>query len=211
MFLLEFYQSRTQNRVFKERYPVYVRRAAIIAITLHILLFVLSPPFSFEPYELKAAEEFEVIDVPPEVEIPKPPKDIPRPKPPVVVPEDPDTDELPKTSPHDFDDFPPPPPPGGPGAEPFLWFDELPELIHFVAPSYPDLAREAGIEGMVRIKVVVGVDGKVVDAEVISSDVTPAMEDAALEAARQCTFKPASQRHVPVQVCILIPYAFRLN
>jgi protein TonB len=211
MFALQLYQSQTRNRVFKERYPLYVRRAAILAIALHVLLFVLSPPFAFKPYELKAAGELEVIAVS-EIEIPERPQDVPRPKPIVLAADDDPTDDVPVTTFNEFDELPYPPPPAGSGAnEVFLAFDEEPEPIHVVAPAYPDLAREAGIEGTVRIKVVIGVDGKVVQADVISSEVTRAMELAALEAAKRCTFRPARQRHVPVPATIVIPYVFRLN
>ncbi|MCP4247324.1 MAG: TonB family protein, partial [bacterium] len=54
-------------------------------------------------------------------------------------------------------------------------------------------------------------EGKVVDATVVASDVTPAMERAALAAARKCTFKPAEQQGKPVKVAVVIPFEFRLN
>jgi len=63
----------------------------------------------------------------------------------------------------------------------------------------------------VRFKVLVGEDGKVIRAEVIDSDVTPAMEKAAVEAARRCRFKPAKQRTVPVKAQVMIPFQFKLN
>ena len=101
--------------------------------------------------------------------------------------------------------------PGGGDSGVFLAFDEPPTLSYFEAPVYPDLAREAGIEGTVRVKVLVAEDGKVLSATLISSDVTTAMEKAALAAAKRCRFNPAKQRTRPVKAHVMIPFHFRLN
>ena len=93
----------------------------------------------------------------------------------------------------------------------FLAFDEPPSLSFYEPPKYPSLARDAGIEGTVAIKVLVSEEGKVIDAVVLSSDVTPAMEKAALAAAWKCRFRPAKQRTVPVRAHVMIPFQFQLN
>jgi len=90
-------------------------------------------------------------------------------------------------------------------------FDEPPVPIHFEKPSYPQFSRDSGIEGSVAVKVMVGKDGKVTDAVVLDSDVTAEMEQAALRAARNCTFEPGKQRGVPVPVVVVIPFEFRLS
>lgn len=200
------------NKEFKGKYPKYVRNALIGAVVFHTLVFVLSPPFSFKPYRLKE-EQFEVVDIPDNIEIPPPPKEIAMPQVPVEAAddEDADTEDLPETTFDDFEDMPPPPPPGGGGTGVFLAFDQPPTLVHFDRPVYPELAREAGIEGTVRIKVLVGEDGKVVTVALITSDVTPAMEKAALAAAKRCRFNPAKQRTTPVKAHVVIPFHFRLN
>jgi len=200
------------NKLFKAGYSKYVRYALFGAVLFHVLLFVLSPPFTFKPYRLKE-ETFEVVDVPDNIEIPPPPKEIAMPQVPVEAADDEEADaeELPETTFDDFDDMPPPPPPSGGDGGVFLAFDEPPELTYFEAPDYPSLAREAGIEGTVRIKVLVGEDGKVMQASIISSDVTAAMEKSALKAARRCRFNPAKQRTRPVKAHVMIPFHFRLN
>ncbi|MHC4178614.1 MAG: energy transducer TonB, partial [Planctomycetota bacterium] len=91
------------------------------------------------------------------------------------------------------------------------FFDELPRATRQVVPEYPALAREAGIEGVVHIEVVVGADGKVEGARVVRSDVTSAMEQAAVAAARQCRFEPARQAGRPVRARVVIPFQFRLH
>ncbi|MBW2455984.1 MAG: TonB family protein, partial [Deltaproteobacteria bacterium] len=65
-----------------------------------------------------------------------------------------------------------------------------PKPLTYVAPRYPDAAREAGIEGAVILKLTISMDGKVVAAAVH----TPAghgFDEAAREAAKKLTFEPA--------------------
>ena len=61
------------------------------------------------------------------------------------------------------------------------------------------------------LKVLIGLDHEVRQAVVISSDVTTAMEDAAIEAALKCLYKPAKQQGVEVEVWASIRINFRLN
>jgi protein TonB len=107
----------------------------------------------------------------------------------------------------------PPPPPAGDGVDggAFIAFDEPPVLVEFVTPEYPLIYREAGIEGTVQVRVLVGVDGNVLDAKVLSSDAAIEMQQAAIEAAMKCRFKPAKQRTTPVKAHVMIPFVFRLD
>ncbi len=202
---------QTANTEFKAGYKKTVRNAVYGAVLLHIAAFVFSPPFTFEPYKLKE-EKFEVVEVPDDIVIPPPPQDIPQPTVPVAAADDEATEE--EVAPTTFDSFeelPPPPPPSGGGGDVFLAFDEPPQLIEFVPPEYPPLAREAGIEGVVLVKVLVNEQGKVLDASVLSSDVTPQMEQEAVKAAMKCRFRPAKQRTIAVKAQVAIPFGFRLN
>jgi protein TonB len=202
----------TANTQFKRGYSKYIRNAIWGAFFLHFVMFIASPEWTIKPYSLKE-EQFEVVDVPDNIEIPPPPAEIQPPKVPVEAADDDDAEdeEIAPTTFDSFDDMPPPPPPTGGGGNVFLAFDEPPSLIDFVAPKYPSLAREAGIEGTVAIRVVVSEEGKVIQASILSSDVTPAMEKAALEAAKKCKFRPAKQRTVPVKAAVMIPFQFLLN
>lgn len=209
-----FHATATANVEFKAKYGKYIRWSLIGAVIVHAILFIFSPPFTFKPYQLRE-EKFEVIDLPENIEIPPPPQEVQMPTVPVEAASDEEADDaqdLPETT---FDDFSqmPPPPPSDSGADSgiFLAFDEPPILVDFVTPRYPDLAREAGFEGTVRVRVLVDEQGKVIDADVISSDVSPAMDQAAIEAAMKCRFKPAKQRTTPVKAHVMIPFNFRLK
>jgi len=148
-----------------------------------------------------------------QINIPPPPKEIALPQVPVEAAEgDEDTeDDMAPTTFDSFEDMPPPPPPSSGGGDVFLAFDEAPQLIYFESPEYPPLARDAGIEGTVAVKVLVNEQGKVVSAEVLQSDVTPAMERAAVAAAKKCKFRPAKQRTIAVRAHVMIPFQFQLT
>ena len=202
----------TANTQFKAKYGRYLRVSLIWAVVIHVGAFVFSPEFTFKPYKL-TEETFEVVELPANIEIPPPPKEVALPQVPVAAAEgDEDTDEdIAPTTFDSFEDMPPPPPPTSGGGDVFLAFDEPPVLLDYVSPAYPALARDAGIEGTVAIRVLVDEHGKVVSADVLSSDVTPAMERAALAAAKQCRFRPAKQRTIPVKAHVMIPFQFQLT
>ncbi len=76
---------------------------------------------------------------------------------------------------------------------------------------YPEIAREAGIEGTVTIEALIGRRGLVEDARVISGIPNTGLDQAALDAILQTTFSPALQMGKPVPVRIAIPIKFRLK
>jgi len=202
----------TANAEFKARYGKYIRNSLWLAILIHVSVFVFSPEFTFKPYKLKE-EKFEVVDVPDDITIPPPPKEIAPPQVPIAAASDEDVSdqEIAPTTFESFEDMPPPPPPSSGSSAAFLAFDEAPVLTSFVSPKYPPLAREAGIEGTVAVRVLVSEEGKVISADVLSSDVTPAMEKAAVAAALKCRFRPAKQRTIPVKAMVMIPFHFQLH
>jgi protein TonB len=187
------------------------KTAFLVAVTMLLALFVFFPPFEFKPYELQAQDSTIVVDVVPIVDIPPPPKEVPHPPVDIDPVDDPDaTDEVPENAIDDLLKVPPPPIDSG-VRRPYVPFDELPVPKYIVKPQYPAMAREAGFEGTVRLKVLIGLNHKVLDAVVEWSDVTPEMEQAAVEAALQCRYKPAKQQGVEVEVWAAIRIDFRLN
>lgn len=89
--------------------------------------------------------------------------------------------------------------------------DEMPELIRGDDPVYPDIARMAAVEGTVRIRMLVGKNGRVLEARVEPRGSVPMLDDAAIAAAMTCVFKPAFASGHPVPVWVSRPYRFRLN
>ncbi|MEO0161311.1 MAG: TonB family protein [candidate division WOR-3 bacterium] len=100
----------------------------------------------------------------------------------------------------------PPPPPVTPPKPSVI---TRPEPIKRVLPKYPEAARAIGATGKVIVKVVVGIDGKVKSATIYSSFGNPACEEAALAAAKQWEFKPATKDGEPFEQTIQIPFDFK--
>jgi protein TonB len=201
------------NVKFKKGYNRYLRNSLFGAIAIHFLIFYFTPQFEFKPYVLREAY-FEAIDLPEQFDIPPPPQEVAQPAIPMEAAEGEEVDDEADIAPTTFDDIdalPPPPPPPSEQSQAFYAFDEPPVLIKHISPRYPDLARQAGIEGTVLLRVLVGKDGKVISASVLQSDVTPMMEKAAVAAAKQFRFKPAKQRTVPVKATMMVPIRFKLH
>ena len=96
-----------------------------------------------------------------------------------------------------------------PGLGEYVYVEELPEAIKRVAPRYPDLAREAGVDGTVLVQALVDKGGKVRDVRVQKS--IPMLDQAAVDAVKQWTFKPALSNNKPVAVWVAVPVKFSLN
>ncbi len=77
-----------------------------------------------------------------------------------------------------------------------------------VLPVYPELARRAGIQGVVRLSIVVGYQGLVSDIKVISGH--PLLIPAALDAVQQWEYRPAILNGQPVQVETEVSIPFKL-
>jgi len=106
----------TANALFKAKYRKYIDIALSISLGVHLLAFAVVPHIEINPHKTDL-DELEVIEIPPEIEIPPPPKEIQRPKIPIETldeeVEEEDTIEDTTFNPEDLPDAPPPPPPGG--------------------------------------------------------------------------------------------------
>jgi len=78
-----------------------------------------------------------------------------------------------------------------------------------VAPVYPQVAKEARIQGVVILEVTIGTDGKVKDSKVIRS--VKALDAAAINAVSAWEFKPTVVNGQAVQVITTIPINFTLE
>lgn len=202
------------NDEFKAQYNKYLRWSALVAILLVLIGAMISPTYIPNPYKLRQ-EEFEVVDVDDQEIIDIPPPPVEAPPPPKVIEAAPDDEvdddvEIADTlmdldmaissSMPSFDM----------GDEGFVASSTNPMITHFAKPKYPEMARRAQIEGTVIVKVLVGPDGNVKDAQVLQG-VNPLLNRAALEAARKCKFIPGKQRNIPVKAWMALPFNFRLN
>lgn len=88
--------------------------------------------------------------------------------------------------------------------------EKYPMILMNPSPQYPDLARSAGIEGTVYVKMWVAKDGTVKTAEVVKSS-SEIFDQAALDAAKKWLFTPAIMNSRPVSVFVTVPFKFRLS
>lgn len=203
------------NDLFKAQYNKYLRWASLIAVVLTLIFFLVTPMYTPNPYKLRQ-EEFEVVDIDDQevIDIPPPPKEAP--PPPKVIEAAPDDEvaddvEIADTL-MDLDTAITSSMPSfnlNEGAG-FVASSENPSIIQWAKPEYPEIARRAQIEGTVIVKVLVGPDGSVKDAQVLQG-VNPMLNKAAIAAARKCKFRPGKQRNIPVKAWMALPFAFRLH
>jgi TonB family protein len=75
--------------------------------------------------------------------------------------------------------------------------------------SYPEIAREADIEGRVVVKVLVGIDGSIVRIGSITGP--EVFHDEVASKVRNLEFTPGLQNGRAVEVWVSVPFNFRLN
>ena len=80
-----------------------------------------------------------------------------------------------------------------------------------VRPIYPDLAKRAGIEGIVIIEAVIDKSGDVIDARILRGIPKSGCDEAAIEAVLQWKYKPATLNGTPVDVFMTVTVTFELN
>ncbi len=114
----------------------------------------------------------------------------------------------------------PPPPPPPPASSPSGQTPEAPGRIHVAAnvqqmnlvsqvpPVYPELAKQARIQGIVSMSAVIGKDGRVVELKVHRGH--PLLIQAAMDAVRQWVYRPTLLNGEPVQVATEIEVTFTL-
>lgn len=104
------------------------------------------------------------------------------------------------------------PEPAEPDIDAMIEVDEYPSPLTTVNPAYPEDARTKGVEGTVWLKVLVDRKGTVAKAVVAKrTDGSESMERAAIDAAKQWTFKPATVKAETVSIWVAIPFKFKLG
>jgi protein TonB len=112
-----------------------------------------------------------------------------------------------------------PGPPMPPDAEP-LYAEAAPveetpvvwnlKLIEMTPPIYPPRCLRMGIEGLVRIRVLVGENGRPQEVTIGKSSGESALDNAAIDAVRDWRFEPARRNGVPVRAWAIVPVEFKL-
>ncbi len=213
----------TENDRFKRSFGSWFWGSMITATVFHFMLFQFWPTQTAEDVSF-AAEELEVIELPPEIEIPPPPEAISRPATPVMAVTDIDDDITiaPTTfADNPVDDLPPPPTDDGvselSAAPRFTPMTVRPEILNrsevqaALMRLYPPILRDAGIGGSVTVWFFISEQGLVLDRRVSESSGHIPLDEAALEVADVFRFSPALNREQIVQVWIQLPITFQVQ
>lgn len=87
-----------------------------------------------------------------------------------------------------------------------------PKVLEQVGPRYPRRARAEGIEGLVLVRLIIGVDGRVEPDSTRILRSIPELDEAAIAAVTQWRFTPALGHHgKPVRVRVDVPVQFILK
>ncbi len=93
----------------------------------------------------------------------------------------------------------------------FVKVERIPVMIYEYKPKYPSLAEQAGLTGKVVIWAVVDEEGSVIRAMVYVSSGIASLDEAALEAAYKCRYRPGIQNGYPVVVPVTYTVEFELD
>jgi TonB family protein len=83
------------------------------------------------------------------------------------------------------------------------------KLVQTAAPVYPPLARQARIEGKVKLHIIVGTDGAVKEEQVISGH--PLLVQSALDAVKKWKYRPTTIEGKPTEVDTTVEIIFKLR
>lgn len=92
----------------------------------------------------------------------------------------------------------------------FVPVEQQPVPVKQVNPEYPEIARRAGVEGTVWVKILVDKEGRAKKAVIMKSD-NDIFNENAIKAALGWVFTPAMMNNGPVAVWAAVPFRFKLN
>ncbi len=97
-----------------------------------------------------------------------------------------------------------------PGMNDFFLVDKNPQVETPAIPQFPELAKQAGVEGTVYVKVLVNKKGIPTKAVVIKSD-NEVFNQPSIDAAMKFKFTPAIKDDKPIAVWVVLPFRYRLG
>jgi protein TonB len=84
-----------------------------------------------------------------------------------------------------------------------------PKKVKHVNPDYPDIAKQARVQGVVILECTISPQGKVMDTKILRG--IPLLNESALAAVRQWVYTPTLLNGVPVPVIMTVTVNFRLQ
>ena len=95
-------------------------------------------------------------------------------------------------------------------ASSFKDIDTRPVALNRPRPEYTTLARKNGVQGIIRVRALIGVDGKVKDVRLLGH-LADGLDNEAVKAVRKMRFKPATKAGQNVEVWQMLEVEFNLR
>ncbi len=221
---------KTGRANIRKDYGLTVEIGFVLALLILVGMFHLQIQFE-EEFDTTAVQQevvqMEEIMQTEQVQKPPPP---PKPQLPVVVADDVILDDVELNLDAALDigapleDLPPPPPPAEEPEEEaaeeyeeeiFVVVEQMPELIGGIEElqkeiKYPEMARQAGVNGRVFVQFVVDEVGNVTNPVVLRG-IGGGCDEEAMRVIKKAKFKPGKQRGKAVKVRYVIPIVFKLK
>lgn len=200
-------------RDHKTTYGVSLRVGMLSSVIITTLMFLLVPYAEVEPYKLRKEIVTMVEEIAAEMSKYEEPPPVERPKVAVAASEEIMEEAVETIATTEFQEDIIRTTPTGPEIEivPYYKVEVKPQPVYNPVPEYPELARRAGIEGKVVVKMLVDVDGSIMEVQIVKSSGNPMLDQAAVAAARKSKFTPAKQRDKFVRVWVSRPIDFKLT
>jgi protein TonB len=84
-----------------------------------------------------------------------------------------------------------------------------PKKLKAVAPVYPDIAKQARVQGVVILECTISPQGKVTNVTVLRG--IPLLNESAIDAVKQWVYTPTLLNGVPVPVIMTVTVNFKLS
>ena len=86
---------------------------------------------------------------------------------------------------------------------------KAPRKVRDQPPAYPDVAKQARVEGVVVLEAVISPEGRVTDVKVLRG--SPLLDDSAVNAVKSWVYTPTLLNGVPVPVVMTVTVSFKLS
>ena len=198
----------------KKSYGVYLRTGFFVSLVIFSLGFLLIPYQEPEPFTLKREVVTMIEHISQQIDKYEEPPPIERPKVAIEAENDIAEQQAVETiAQTDFNEQIIKTVPTGPEIEvvPYYKVEVKPQPISMPKPVYPSLPLNAGIEGTTVVKMLVDIDGSVIDVVILKSSGNAMLDEEAIKAASRSTFTPAKQRDKFVRVWVARPITFKIR
>tara|TARA_B100000927_G_scaffold288540_1_gene283321 strand:+ start:33 stop:653 length:621 start_codon:yes stop_codon:yes gene_type:complete len=200
---------------FEITYKLRIREISAIVLGTLVLLFYAFPKVVESELVFEEAEFTEILNV----EIVKPLQQqqqfkSARPSIPIEADEESEIDTLDfmDTDIESFGDWGAPPPPPTSGNRPkWVQYDQAPTPKKALRPKYPDICKQAGIEGTVVVSFWVDEAGIVDQSSIEILQSVPCLDQVCINEIKKSKWRPARQGRQKVGVPLSMPFNFTLE